>query len=114
MSNTAVLENALLPLRPLPAREDVTELVINKAGEAAIETRDGWSWETLPDLNEKSLLELARAAAAFTHQDISQSTQICSTILPSGERVNMVVHPAVPAGPVSLTIRNQTPVTLTM
>ena len=51
MSNTAVLENALLPLRPLLAREDVTELVINKAGEAAIETRDGWSWETLPDLN---------------------------------------------------------------
>src|SRR3546814_12579582 len=39
VSNTAVLENALLPLRPLLAREDVTELVINKAGEAAIETR---------------------------------------------------------------------------
>src|SRR3546814_5722711 len=78
MSNTAVLENALLPLRPLLAREDVTELVINKAGEAAIETRDGWSWETLPDLNEKSLLALARAAAAFTHQDISQSTPIRS------------------------------------
>src|SRR3546814_2862570 len=75
MSNTAVLENALLPLRPLLAREDVTELVINKAGEAAIETRNGWSWETLPDLNEKSLLALARAAAAFTHQDISQSTR---------------------------------------
>ena len=36
MSNTAVLENALLPLRPLLARDDVTELVINKAGEAAI------------------------------------------------------------------------------
>ena len=90
MSNTAVLENALLPLRPLLAREDVTELVINKAGEAAIETRDGWSWETLPDLNEKSLLALARAAAAFTHQAISQSTPICSTILPSGERVQLV------------------------
>src|SRR3546814_6787456 len=72
MSNTAVLENALLPLRPLLAREDVTELVINKAGEAAIETSDVWSWETLPALNEKSLLALARAAAAFTHQDISQ------------------------------------------
>ena len=114
MSNTAVLENALLPLRPLLAREDVTELVINKAGEAAIETRDGWSWETLPDLNEKSLLALARAAAAFTHQDISQSTPICSTILPSGERVQLVVPPAVPAGTVSITIRKPSSVTLTM
>ena len=112
MSNTAVLENALLPLRPLLAREDVTELVINKAGEAAIETRDGWSWETLPDLNEKSLLALARAAAAFTHQDISQSTPICSTILPSGERVQLVVPPAVPAGTVSITIRKPSNVVL--
>src|SRR3546814_3493245 len=97
VSNTAVLENALLPLRPLLAREDVTELVINKAGEAAIETRNGWSWETLPDLNEKSLLALATAAAAFTHQDISQSTPICSTILPRREPVQLVVPPAVPA-----------------
>src|SRR3546814_7826843 len=73
MSNTAVLENALLPLRPLLAREDVTELVINKAGEAAIETRDGWSWEKLPDLNEKSLLELARAARSEEHTSELQS-----------------------------------------
>src|SRR3546814_6705766 len=72
VSNTAVLENALLPLRPILAREDVTALVINKAGEAAIETRNGWSWETLPELNEKSLLDLARAAAAMSPQDISQ------------------------------------------
>ncbi|KAJ8135119.1 hypothetical protein OY671_011668, partial [Metschnikowia pulcherrima] len=105
VSNTAVLENASSPSRPLLAREDVTESVINKAGEAAIETRNGWSWETLPDLNEKSSLALARAAAAFTHQDISQSTPICSTILPSGERVQSVVPPAVPAGTVSITIR---------
>src|SRR3546814_17515569 len=73
MSNTAVLENALLPLRPLLAREDVTELVINKAGEAAIETRGGWSWVTLPALKETSLRALARAEAAFAHQGISQS-----------------------------------------
>ena len=37
MSNTAVLENALLPLRPLLDREDVTEVVINRPREAAIE-----------------------------------------------------------------------------
>src|SRR3546814_13616436 len=84
MSNTAVLENALLPLRPLLAREDVTELVINKAGEAALETRDGWSWETLPDLTEKSTLALARAAAAFEHQDLSPSNPHRSTNLPHG------------------------------
>src|SRR3546814_7360881 len=69
MSNTAVLENALLPLRPLLAREDVTELVINKAGGAAIETRDGSSLETLPDLNENSLIALVRVAAAFSSED---------------------------------------------
>src|SRR3546814_18151608 len=47
MSNTAVLENALMPLRPLLASEDVTELVSNKAGAAATETDNGWSWEAL-------------------------------------------------------------------
>src|SRR3546814_11825657 len=62
MSNTAVLDNALLPLRPLLAREDVTELVINQSGEAGIETRDGWSGETVPDPTETSLAPLARAA----------------------------------------------------
>lgn len=114
MSNTAVLENALLPLRPLLDREDVTEVVINRPHEAAIETRDGWSWQEYEALDEKSLLALARAAAAFTSQDINQAAPICSTILPTGERVQLVVPPAVPSGTVSITIRKPSSVTLTM
>src|SRR3546814_4436106 len=47
-------------------------------------------------------------------RSISQSTPICSTILPSGERVQLVVPPAVPAGTVSITIRKPSSVTLTM
>src|SRR3546814_8317299 len=42
------------------------------------------------------------------------SSDVCSSDLPSGERVQLVVPPAVPAGTVSITIRKPSSVTLTM
>lgn len=114
MSNTAVLENILGPLRPLLEPPEVTELVINRPHEVAVETADGWSWHDFKQLDEKTLLALARAAAAFTQQDISATQPVCSTTLPTGERVQLVIPPAVPLGTVSVTIRKPSSVTLTL
>ncbi len=99
----AVLHHYLGPLVGPLAEEGVTELVVNRPGELGIETGTGWTWRTAPELTEAWLNTLGRAAAAYTAQDISAETPICSTVLPDGERCQVVLPPA--AAHPSLTIR---------
>jgi type IV secretion system protein VirB11 len=101
--DTTVLEHYLKPLRRHLEPVDVTELVINRPGEFAIETTRGWSWVEAPELTEAVLKPLAIAAAAATHQDVTAETPICSTVLPSGERCQVVLPPA--AERISVTLR---------
>lgn len=102
-ADTTVLEHYLQPfLRHLEPPE-VTELVVNRPGEFAIETTSGWSWVQAPALTVEQLRPLAIAAAAATHQDVTAETPICSTVLPRGERCQIVLPPA--AEHISLTLR---------
>jgi type IV secretion system protein VirB11 len=103
MAELAVLQHYLAPLRPWLAAEDVTELVINRPGEAAVEGAGGWRWHDAPQLTAAWLRPLATAAAAFTAQDVSADQPICSTVLPGGERCQIVLPPT--AEHVALTIR---------
>lgn len=103
--NTAILDNAIRPLRKYLDDEGVTEVVINKPQEVAIERQGGWTWEVEESFTLAALMELARASAAFTSQDVTRENPICSTIFPTGERVQVVVPPVVPDGTVSITIR---------
>lgn len=105
MSDISVLEHYLAPLQPLLAPGDVTELVVNRPGEAGVERGGEWTWHAIAELTEPWLATLAVAAAAHTRQDISPDHPICSTVLPGGERCQIVIPPAVPTGTVSLTIR---------
>ncbi|RVT90295.1 P-type DNA transfer ATPase VirB11 [Sphingomonas crocodyli] len=104
-SDTSLLRHHLAPLQPLLAREGVSELVINRPFEIGIEMATGWDWIKSAELDSDWLMTLARSAAAVTRQDIADTSPICSTILPGGERVQIVVPPVVPAETVSLTIR---------
>jgi type IV secretion system protein VirB11 len=101
--DTAVLQHYLAPLRVHLEPGDVTELVVNRPGEFAIERPGGWQWQEAPDLTEAALRPLAIAAAAVTSQDVTAETPICSTVLPTGERCQIVLPPA--AEHVSLTLR---------
>ena len=65
MRDTAVLRHYLEPLLPLLEPDDVTELVINRPGEAGIEDRQGWRWHELSELDSEWLGTLAVAAASF-------------------------------------------------
>jgi len=103
--DTSVLEHYLAPVRPFLEPADVTEVVINRPGEVGVETRGEWRWYEEPILTEAWLRTLAVAAAAYTKQDVSAQTPICSTILPGEERCQIVLPPVVAAGTVSLTIR---------
>jgi type IV secretion system protein VirB11 len=106
-SDTTVLAHYLAPLRPYLDRPGVTELVVNRPGEFAIEDGDGWSWVEAPELTEAWLRPLAVAAAAATAQDVSAEAPLCATVLPSGERCQIVLPPAAEA--ISLTLRRPSP-----
>ena len=110
--DTAVLDHYLAPLRRHLAPPDVTELVVNRPGEFAIERLGGWEWVQADDLTEGALRPLAVAAAAVTMQDVTAETPICSTVLPSGERCQIVLPPA--AEHVSLTLRKPSATTFGM
>lgn len=110
--DTAVLEHYLAPLRRHLEPADVTELVVNRPGEFAVERLGGWEWHDAPDLTEAALRPLAVAAAAVTTQDVTVETPICSTVLPTGERCQIVLPPA--AEHVSLTLRKPSAVTFGM
>ena len=110
-ANVAHLEGSdLFDLREC----DVTELVINRPGEVGVEGVGGWRWHEAPELTPAWLATLGNAAAAFTRQDVNAETPICSTVLPQGERCQIVLPPAVPADTVSITIRKPSSVTFGM
>lgn len=104
-TNLAVLDHHLEPVLPLLGDAGVTELVVNRPHEIGIETVGGWRWVDSPKLDADWLMTLARSAAAVTRQDITDENPICSTVLPGGERVQIIIPPVVPAGTVSFTIR---------
>ncbi|NMN07541.1 MULTISPECIES: P-type DNA transfer ATPase VirB11 [unclassified Novosphingobium] len=105
MVDTSVLDLHLKPLRVLMEPDDVTELVVNRPMEVGIEGRGGWRWFDVPELSLNWLEALGNAAANYTKQSLSAKTPICSTSLPSGERVQIVAPPACELGSYSITIR---------
>jgi type IV secretion system protein VirB11 len=108
--DTAVLEHYLKPLQACLQPAGVTEVVVNRPGELGIEREGGWEWRAAPDLTDTWLATLAKAAAAFTAQDVTPEAPICSTVLPGGERCQIVIPPA--AERLSLTLRKPSETTL--
>ena len=105
MFDRAVLDFHIAPLRVHLDRPDVTELVINRPGEVGIERHGGWSWEDIPQLDLDWLETIGTSVANFTAQRVTPETPICSSSLPTGERVQIVAPPACESGRYSLTIR---------
>ena len=113
-ADSSVLLHYLQPITPLLEPADVTELVINRPGEVGVESASGWRWHDAPELTSAWLGTLATSAAAFTRQDVSAETPICSTVLPNGERCQIVLPPATPPDTVSITIRKPSSITFGM
>jgi type IV secretion system protein VirB11 len=109
----SAVETYLRPLRRLLAG-DVTEVVVNAPGAAWTEGRHGWERHDIPELTFEHLRMLAKLIATSTQQTISESAPVVSAALPSGERVQAIIPPAVPSGTVSLTIRKPSLLRLTL
>lgn len=105
MFDKSVLDHHVEPLRRFLDQSDVTELVINRPREIGIERRGGWSWEEIEQLDMAWLETIGNSVANFTKQRVNAETPICSTSLPTGERVQIVAPPACVTETYSITIR---------
>jgi type IV secretion system protein VirB11 len=104
-SAASALELNLCALRPILADPAVTELCINRPGEAFVETRRGWECVPLPFAGFGWCWRLAKLIANSTRQRVDESTPLLSASLPTGERVQIVLPPATSAGTVAITLR---------
>lgn len=104
-AEVTALDLTLRDLRPLLNNPDITELCINRPGEAFVETREGWRHEVLPFADFEWCRRLAKLVANSTKQRIDETSPLLSASLPSGERVQIVTPPATTAGCVAITIR---------
>jgi type IV secretion system protein VirB11 len=109
----SAVETYLTPLRRLLDGQ-VTEVVVNQPGEAWTEGREGWIRHDMPELTFDHLRMLAKLIATSTQQTISENAPVVSAALPSGERVQAIIPPAVRSGTVSLTIRKPSQLRLTL
>ncbi|MDF7777656.1 P-type DNA transfer ATPase VirB11 [Sphingomonas sp. AOB5] len=108
------LRSYLAPLNDVLARDDVTDIYVNKPGEVWVETIGGATERhEAPGLDEATLGRLARQIAALSHQGISREHPLLSATLPDGARVQMIAPPAT-RGPMALAIRKHVSSDLTL
>jgi type IV secretion system protein VirB11 len=108
--DTGMLGEYLRPIRAL-LDGDVTEVCVNRPGEAWTESREGWKRHDL-DMDDARLFQLSRLIATANKKAVSDTAPILSAALPSGERVQIVVPPA--ATKISITIRKPSEIDKTL
>lgn len=113
ITGTESLDAYLRPVRRLLA-DEVTEVCINRPGEAWTESTAGWQRHELPELSFQHLRQLATLTAHSAGQGISEAAPLVSVALPTGERVQVIVPPAVESDTVSFTIRKPSQVRYSM
>ena len=101
---TSVIE-FLRPLREQLDAPGVLEVCVNRPGELLVETVEGWHVLQAPEMTQERCLSLATAVATYGDQQINQERPLLSATLPSGERIQFVIPPAVQRGTVSITVR---------
>jgi type IV secretion system protein VirB11 len=101
---TSVIE-FLRPLREQLDAPEVTEVCVNRPGEMMVETARGWRAVPAPELTLERCLSLATAVATYSDQQINQERPLLAATLPTGERVQFAIPPAVTRGTVSITVR---------
>jgi type IV secretion system protein VirB11 len=107
--NDTTVRELMRPIAAFLLEEGVTEVAINRPYEVFVEIGPVWKRVDAPQLDLKRLLALANAIASYTKQAISEKNPILSAMLPDGERIQIVVPPAVEQGTVSFSIRKPSP-----
>jgi type IV secretion system protein VirB11 len=105
VAESSALDLTLRALRPILIDRQVTEICINRPGEAYIESREGWRRVSLEFATFEWCTSLAKLVANSTRQRIDAESPLLSASLPGGERIQIVLPPATTAGTVAITIR---------
>lgn len=101
------LSGYLSLLTPFLAREDVSDIYINRPGELWLEVNGGApERHEVPELSSETLLRLARQIAAWSSQAISREHPLLAASLPTGERIQIAVPPATRRD-IAISIRRQ-------
>lgn len=101
---TSVIE-FMRPMREQLDPPGVLEVCLNRPQELFVQTAEGWQVVAAPQLTLARCLSLATAVATYCDQTIGPERPLLSATLPGGERVQIVVPPAVSSGTVSITVR---------
>ena len=99
------LEAYLRPLAEWLGRPDVTDILINDAGEVWVESIGGaMERHVAPELTDTTLWRLATQIAASANQGVSREHPLLAATLPGGARVQIVAPPAT-RGAMAIAIR---------
>ena len=88
--------------------DQISELCVNTPGEVWIERAGHPFMESIadPEVTPEHLLRLAHLLAGNTDQAVNAHTPLLSALLPTGERVQVILEPAATRG-IALSIRRQ-------
>lgn len=105
LAREVYLDSYLEPLAPFLARDDVTDIYVNRPGEVWFEALGGVPERIeVPTLTAKVLARLARQIAALNAQGINREHPLLAGALPDGSRVQIALPPAT-RGEIALAIR---------
>jgi type IV secretion system protein VirB11 len=93
----SVFLNAYLaPFQTWLDREDVTEIIVNRPGEAWIEAADKTEMQkvAIPELDDRHIQRLAEQVARISHQGVNRGSPLLGATLPDGARVQFVAPSA--------------------
>jgi type IV secretion system protein VirB11 len=104
-SVASALDLTLAPLRAWLTDPEVTEICLNRPGEAFVERGRGWRCERLEFASADWCRRLAKLVANATRQRIDEESPLLSAGLPGGARLQAVMPPATTPGTVAIAIR---------
>ncbi|WP_169748336.1 P-type DNA transfer ATPase VirB11 [Xenophilus azovorans] len=111
---SGMLDHALTQIQALLDSGEWSEVAINRPRELWTEGAKGWQRHDAPDLSFPALMRLGRLIASYNAKPLSEDYPIVGGELPKGERVQVLIPPAVTAQTVSITIRKPSQVNKTL
>jgi len=105
---------ALKPIQKYLDNDKVNELMVNKPNEIIIETPQKKIIKEVGFFGLQELMALAGLIATYNNQRVRKEEPLLSGSLPGGQRVQVVLPPAVPNGMFGLAIRKPSTLDLTL
>ncbi len=105
LGRDAMVRELMRPFRQFLDLPGATDVFVNEPGKVIVVAGAARHRLDAPDLTLKRLVALAQTIATFTDQEIGPMKPIMSARLPDGERIQVVLSPAVEPETISISIR---------